>query len=177
MAITLIEQIDQLAKIAGDFSQFANIGNAHLEHFDITDSLSSVIRLHNTHPRAHIEWEQEEGDYTVYSDRVQMNRLFTNLIQNGIEANEDTSRKAHIMIRQQRQDGHILFSISDDSGGIPAHMQQNIFKPNFTTKSSGTGLGLAICKGIIEKANGSIWFESEEGKGTTFYIMLPGDRT
>lgn len=176
MAVTLIEQIDQLAKIAGDFSQFANIGNAHLEHFDISDSLSSVIRLHNTHPRAHIEWEKEDGDYTVYADRVQMNRLFTNLVQNAIEANEDVSRKAHILIRQQRQDGQILFSISDDSGGIPAHMQQNIFKPNFTTKSSGTGLGLAICKGIIEKANGRIWFESGEGQGTTFYILLPGEK-
>jgi two-component system nitrogen regulation sensor histidine kinase NtrY len=66
-----------------------------------------------------------------------------------------------------------LISVKDQSGGIPETMRENIFTPNFTTKSSGTGLGLAICKGIVEKANGHIWFESEEGVGSTFYITLP----
>jgi two-component system nitrogen regulation sensor histidine kinase NtrY len=66
-------------------------------------------------------------------------------------------------------DEHI---IKDESGRIPESMRGNIFTPNFTTKSSGTGLGLAICKGIVEQANGHIWFESEEGKGTTFFIEM-----
>ena len=52
-------------------------------------------------------------------------------------------------------------------------MQENIFVPNFTTKSSGTGLGLAMCKGIVEQAKGNIWFETEQGRGTTFYVELP----
>ncbi|NCI46562.1 sensor histidine kinase [Sediminibacterium soli] len=173
MAVTLIEQIDQLSKIAGDFSQFANIGNARLEKFDITDALSSVVRLYQAHPKAQIEWAKEAGDYAVFSDRVQMNRLFTNLIQNAIEANEEPHRQAHIRIQQQIVDGQILLSVADDSGGIPPRMRENIFKPNFTTKSSGTGLGLAICKGIVEKANGRIWFESVEEKGAVFYIRLP----
>jgi two-component system nitrogen regulation sensor histidine kinase NtrY len=173
MAITLIEQIDQLSKIAGDFSQFANIGNAQMEQFDITEVLSSLIRLYGTNPAIELEWVREEGNYEVFSDRVQMNRLFTNLLQNAIEANEDPGKKIKVTVRQKTEEGHILISLQDESGGIPERARGNIFKPNFTTKSSGTGLGLAIVKGIVEKSNGQIWFESNEGAGTTFYIRLP----
>ena len=67
----------------------------------------------------------------------------------------------------------IIISIQDKGGGIPANMQSKIFTPNFTTKSSGTGLGLAICKGIAEKANGHIWFETKENEGSVFFVSLP----
>jgi two-component system nitrogen regulation sensor histidine kinase NtrY len=173
MAVTLIEQIDQLSKIAGDFSQFANIGNARMETFDITETLSSVIRLYSSNPRIQLEWYKEEGMYKIYSDRVQMNRLFTNLLQNAIEANTDAGTLIKVAISQRNENGWVLISVKDESGGIPESMKENIFTPNFTTKSSGTGLGLAICKGIVEKARGQIWFESEEGKGATFFIKLP----
>lgn len=173
MAITLIEQIDQLSKIAGDFSQFANIGNANMETFDITEVLSSLNRLYSANPRIQIEWYKEEGNYSIYSDRVQMNRLFTNLLQNAIEASEDKEALVKVVLNQRTEDHHIVIAVKDFSGGIPANMMENIFKPNFTTKSSGTGLGLAICKGIVEQANGQIWFETEEGVGSTFFIRLP----
>ena len=52
-------------------------------------------------------------------------------------------------------------------------MLNKIFTPNFTTKTSGTGLGLAMCKGIVEKSNGRIWFETVEGEKTIFFVELP----
>ena len=173
MAVTLIEQIDQLSKIAGDFSQFANIGNARIEKFDITEVISSLTRLYSSNPRIHLEWYKEEGRYEILSDKVQINRLFTNLLQNAVEAGEGKDTTIHVIIRQKNESEQILISVEDDSGGIPESMKENIFTPNFTTKSSGTGLGLAICKGIVEQANGQIWFTSEEGVGTTFFIKLP----
>ncbi|MFX5563072.1 ATP-binding protein, partial [Acinetobacter baumannii] len=63
--------------------------------------------------------------------------------------------------------------IEDQSGGIPEQVVPHIFSPNFTTKNSGTGLGLAICKGIVEKAEGTISFRSIKAKGTIFTILLP----
>ena len=57
--------------------------------------------------------------------------------------------------------------------GIPEELKEKMFSPNFTTKTTGSGLGLAMVKQIIANHNGEIWFESEEGKGTTFYILLP----
>jgi signal transduction histidine kinase len=173
MAITLIEQIDQLSKIAGDFSQFANIGNASMERFDIGEVLASVINLYRSQPGIQIGWEKTEQACFIFSDKVQMNRLFTNLFQNAIEAETDQHATIVLNIQQQVIDGQVLLSISDRSGGIPENMQQDIFTPNFTTKTSGTGLGLAICKGIVEKANGTIWHESLDGIGATFFIKLP----
>ena len=109
----------------------------------------------------------------IISDRVQMNRLFTNLILNAIEAKTDVNAVVNIRIEQKIVTKGILVALKDNSGGIPSDMKKNIFTPNFTTKSSGTGLGLAMCKGIVEQANGRIWFETEEGIGTTFFIQLP----
>ncbi|MEK7198312.1 MAG: HAMP domain-containing sensor histidine kinase, partial [Bacteroidota bacterium] len=173
MAVTLIEQIDQLSKIAGDFSQFANIGNASIERFDMNEILTSLIRLYSANPGIQIEWNRQAGLYQILADKVQMNRLFTNLLQNAIEAREGSDKIVQVVINQKMENDSMVFSLKDHSGGIPETMKENIFTPNFTTKSSGTGLGLAICKGIVEKANGQIWFESEAGVGTTFYIRLP----
>jgi two-component system, NtrC family, nitrogen regulation sensor histidine kinase NtrY len=171
MALTLIEQIDQLSKIASDFSQFANIGNAKMEKIDLREVVESVTRLYATHPELEINFTPSLGVAPVMADRVQMNRLLTNLLQNAVEAGND--RRVHVTIAIEQQEDKILLSVQDDAGGIPESMQVNIFTPNFTTKSSGTGLGLAICKGIVEKANGTIWFETTEGGGTSFFVSLP----
>ena len=68
-------------------------------------------------------------------------------------------------------DREMQISISDNGPGIPAEVQEKIFRPNFTTKSNGNGLGLAISKRIVEGSGGRIEFETSD-KGTTFYIYL-----
>ena len=86
----------------------------------------------------------------------------------------------HLSIKIQQQlllikhkiKSNVLVAIQDEGEGIADDMQAKIFTVNFTTKSSGTGLGLAICKGIVENANGKIWFETSQ-KGTTFFVELP----
>jgi len=175
VAATLVEQIDQLSKIAGDFSQFANIGNVLLEKFDISEVLQSLVSLYQSDGRLTLIWEREVGDSFILADRVQITRLFTNLIKNAIEASpkEGADTIANIFIRQYRENNQVVIAITDEGMGIPEAIQQKIFIPNFTTKSSGTGLGLAICKGIVEKANGRIWFETKESTGTTFFVALP----
>jgi len=173
VANTLIEQIEQLSKIAGDFSQFANIGNVKIENFNVSEVLGSLVNLFSADSNLDIQWKGREGEYIINADKVQVNRLFTNLIKNAVEASEDNSGIIEINIHQYTQGGNVVVAITDKGTGIPPEMREKIFVPNFTTKSSGTGLGLAICHGIVEKANGHIWFETEPGKGTTFYVSLP----
>jgi signal transduction histidine kinase len=106
------------------------------------------------------------------ADKTQMNRLFTNLFSNAVDAC-DGKHKCTVEVREIRENGFIRISIKDNGEGIPSEMRSKIFTPNFTTKSSGTGLGLAMCKSIVEQARGKIWFETVEGEGTVFFVELP----
>jgi len=173
MARTLIEQIDQLSKIAGDFSQFANIGNARLERFDVAEVLQSMMYLYSSNNQVQLNWERPTVPCMIYADKVQMNRLFTNLMQNAVEAGVEYAGKATIHIHQEIRNDRVIITLRDESGGISESMKAHIFSPNFTTKSSGTGLGLAISRGIVEKANGHISYTTRDGEGTTFIIDLP----
>ena len=173
MSSTLIEQTDQLAKIAGDFSQFANINQAKPEIMNLSQLLASLCSLHTTGSDANIEYEEPEEEFIIYADKAQMNRLFTNLLKNATEAaNPDNDDELTIGIRQVRRRDCVMVVISDNGTGIAADKLEHIFEPNFTTKSSGTGLGLAICKRITENAGGKIRFDTREGIGTNFYIEL-----
>ena len=172
VANTLVEQIDHLSKIAADFSQFANIGNTNVAIFDLHDVIGSLKDLYQPNQNLEIEWKPVNDKIMVNADKTQMNRLFTNLFTNAVEACKENA-DCKIEISEKRDGDNVLISIKDNGEGIPPQMQENIFIPNFTTKSSGTGLGLAMCMGIVEQAHGKIWFETEQGRGTTFYVELP----
>lgn len=124
----------------------------------------------------------------IYIDPNLIRIIFQNLISNSVKY---TPEKGHIKIqielRQNCQafDGtksftHAIFiSVSDTGFGIPAEQQKNIFTKLFRADNAkekiaeGTGLGLYIVQSIIEHSGGKIWFESEENKGTTFFVLLP----
>ena len=172
VAKTLVEQIDHLSKIASDFSQFAHIGNPVNELVDLHELLSNLTSLYETMEKVRFKWVPVHDKIKIFADKTQMNRLFTNLLQNAMEACHDQEVCA-ISLVEELQGNYILIRISDNGEGIPVAMQSKIFIPNFTTKSSGTGLGLAMSKTIVEQAKGRIWFETEEDMGTTFFVELP----
>ncbi len=172
VANTLVEQIDHLSKIAADFSQFANIGNTNVEIFDLHDVMGSLKGLYQSDPNVELVWFPVSEKLMLHADKTQMNRLFTNLFTNAVQACRE-NEQCRIIIDERIESGTAVISIKDNGEGIPAEMQDKIFVPNFTTKSSGTGLGLAMCKGIVEQAGGKIWFETGQGKGTTFFVQLP----
>lgn len=172
VAQTLVEQINHLNQIAGEFSQFANIGNPKNETFDLHEVLYQLIQLHRMDERVQLDCEPVPQQVMVEADRTHLNRLFTNLIQNAIQAVPE-GKQVEIHIDEEIRDNKILVKIRDNGMGIPDEMRPHIFTPNFTTKTSGTGLGLAMCKGIVEHARGNIWFETIAGTGTTFFVELP----
>ncbi len=171
VAHTLVEQIDHLSKIAADFSQFANISYTNIEEFDLHDVLRSLKELYKADENIEFMWRPVRRRLMVHADKTQMNRLFTNLFANAVEACVD--KACRIEVTEELHDRVVRINISDNGEGISPEMQTRIFIPNFTTKSSGTGLGLAMCKGIVEQVKGKIWFDTRQGEGTTFHVEIP----
>lgn len=169
---TMVEQIDHLSHIAGEFSQFANIGNPKPESVDLHTVLEHLIRLFSLEPGVRLNWSKLPDPVPLFADKTHLNRLFTNLIRNAIQAVPEEQEK-RIQVVEYRQENYILIEVRDNGVGIPEAEQAKIFVPNFTTKTSGTGLGLAMCKGMVEQAQGEIWFETQPGLGTSFFVKLP----
>lgn len=173
VAGTLVEQIEHLSNIASDFSAFARIGEPNNEEVLLNEVLYSLTSLYQGHEDCEVTYIQPQQDFYVFADKTQMNRLFTNLLLNAIQAIPE-DRKGQIVVRLQlTADSSVIVCVSDNGEGISTEVQSRIFVPNFTTKSSGTGLGLAMCKNIAEQARGEIWFETKLNEGTTFYVKLP----
>jgi len=168
----LLEQIEHLSQIAGDFAQFAKIGNTKNQIFDINQMLENSITLYSTNDEIQIDYDLYPNGILVEADKTQINRVFNNLLQNAVQSVPDY-RQVLINVKSELHDHKVLISIKDNGNGIQAGMINKIFTPNFTTKTSGTGLGLAMCKGIVEKLNGRIWFETKEGEWTCFFVELP----
>ncbi len=171
VATNMVEQIDHLSKIASDFSQFAHIGIEKKELLDLGEMLKQVVTLYENNRQVKIIWQKLEKPTIIVADKTQVNRLFTNLFQNAVQAAKDETVK--LTITETIHEGNITICISDNGIGIPDELKDKIFAPSFTTKSSGTGLGLAISKDIVERMNGEIWFNTQLGEGTQFYVRVP----
>jgi signal transduction histidine kinase len=104
-----------------------------------------------------------------------MAQVLGNLVKNAIEAMDGRSGPVWVRAQDLPDKGRVRISVTDQGCGIPAEARDKIFQPFFTTKSigKGTGLGLPISYGIVKMHRGTIWFESEVGRGTTFHIELP----
>jgi len=118
-----------------------------------------------------LEFNQYKSIF-VWADKEQFLQVINNLITNAIQSIPD-KEKGEIELEVKCPEDKVLIRISDNGPGIPEELREKLFVPNFTTKTSGMGLGLAISKKIIENAGGRIWFKTEIGKGSTFFIELP----
>jgi light-regulated signal transduction histidine kinase (bacteriophytochrome) len=103
-----------------------------------------------------------------------MYHILQNLINNGLKFN--TTEAPEVTINWTNSLNHYTFSVSDNGIGISKEYSTTIFQMfkrlHNEHEYDGTGIGLAICKKIVEYYNGEIWFESEEGKGTTFFFSI-----
>ena len=171
VSATLVEQMDHLSNIASEFSRFANIENAKPERFNINEALKSVKQLYEEDRAIEFTWKYTPNELFIVADKTHINRILTNLILNGIQAVKEGT-KPNIKITEIVLDNIVTIIITDNGSGIPIDMQDKIFMPNFTTKSSGTGLGLSMCKRMTEQAGGILHFETAEN-GTSFFVSFP----
>ncbi|UOE33964.1 HAMP domain-containing histidine kinase [Hymenobacter monticola] len=175
---TLITQIDVLSDIATSFSNFTNLPAMRPERLDVAAVLRRCAALHQ--PDAsdgaldlRLPPDAETGRYVVFADENLLVRTFNNLLINARQAVPE-GREPHIAVSLAPVNGSsVRVAIRDNGAGIPEEVREKVFVPNFTTKASGSGIGLAVAKRGIESAGGKIWFETEVGEGTDFFIELP----
>lgn len=170
---SFVEQIDSLATIASEFSNFAKMPDTKLEKLMLIPIIaqSRDVFTNTNNAEIHIS-NLTNKEITVEGDKDQLLRSFNNLMKNAIEAATGKD-KCLIYIKITNDSDFVWVEIDDNGKGIDPELQEKIFVPNFTTKSSGTGLGLAFVKQAIENAGGTIDFKSVADHGTTFYLSFP----
>ncbi len=115
-------------------------------------------------------------DASVEIDKDRFSRVLENLITNALKFTNDSGKVA---LEAYEKEDKVLIKIEDNGIGIPEQLKEYIFDKFSKARRLGTkgetttGLGMSIVKTIVEKHNGKIWLESQEGKGTAFYIRLP----
>jgi nitrogen fixation/metabolism regulation signal transduction histidine kinase len=168
----MVEQIDALSNIAGEFSNFAQMPRTQEEDLDLADVVDAALALIGAVDK-HFTLERPPGEaLPIRADREQLLRVFNNLLKNA-EQSIPEGRVPNITVVLRRTDEQVIAEVRDNGSGIAGADQERIFRPNFTTKSSGMGLGLAMVQRIVEGAGGKVWFETREGQGTTFFVALP----
>ncbi|MBT2557362.1 HAMP domain-containing histidine kinase [Hymenobacter sp. ISL-91] len=179
---TLITQIDVLTDIATSFSNFTNLPAMRPERLDVVPILRRCVHLHQSRPggggiRLALPPVTAPDQYVVFADESLLVRTFNNLLINALQSVPEGRTPEVVAILEPLGDepgqGRVRICIADNGTGIAAEVQPQIFVPNFTTKETGSGIGLAVARRGIESAGGHIWFETEEGVGTRFYIELP----
>ena len=166
----LIQQIDTMSSVASAFSNFASMPAQQNETLDVVKVVQLALDIFN---EDFIRFSYSEEEIIASLDRTQLIRVITNLVKNAIQAIPENQENKDIFVRVFRKGNHAIITVKDNGKGVSEQNKARIFEPKFTTKSSGMGLGLAIIKNIIENYNGTITFESEEGKGTEFTVSFP----
>lgn len=172
---TLIEQIDNLSRIAGTFSNFARMPEAQFSRVDLAAKVYSTVQLY-VHNQEHIKLNfigEREGIY-ILADAEQLSQVFNNLLKNAIQSIPyNQIGVVNVSIEANKEE--VTVKIEDNGCGIPSDIAEKLFTPNFTTKNTGMGLGLTITKNIVEITGGSITFVQNESEGTTFFVVFPRD--
>ncbi|MGB4776343.1 MAG: HAMP domain-containing sensor histidine kinase [Daejeonella sp.] len=170
---SFIEQIESLAHIASEFSNFAKMPDTILQDVNLFSVIEKSIELFRQSENVTITFNKEiNNNIIVKADKDQLLLCFNNLIKNAVEAIPD-KRAGLIKFNLYCTKENASIEIYDNGSGIAEHLQKQIFVPNFTTKSSGTGLGLAFVKQALENMGGSIRFETKAEIGTTFFLTIP----
>ncbi|RZM27583.1 MAG: sensor histidine kinase [Pedobacter sp.] len=168
---SFVEQIDSLARIASEFSNFAKMPDAKFEKIKLLPIIEQSKNVYINSGDISID-SLVDREIEVLGDKDQLLRAFNNLFKNATEAVEEGTLSV-ITIRVTNDESEVRIEVADNGRGIDESLHDNIFVPNFTTKSSGTGLGLAFVKQAIENAGGSVSFKSIIDGGTTFYLTFP----
>jgi len=178
-----LEGVKRIAKIVKGFKEFSHPGSEEKQTIDLNQAIETTISV------ARHEWKYCADLVTAFDADLplvpclvgEFNQVILNLIVNSAHAISSAAEKngkgkGTITISTCREGDWARIAVADTGVGIPVEIRSRVFEPFFTTKEvgKGTGQGLALAHAaIVKRHQGQLWFESELGTGTTFFIRLP----
>lgn len=175
------EGLARVATIVRAMKDFSHVNHKGMSAADLNQALQSTLTVARNELKYVANIECEYGEISpVVCNLGDLNQVFLNLLVNAAHAIGDvvkqTGEKGRITVRTRQEGTWVELSISDTGTGIPEEIREKIFDPFFTTKEvgRGTGQGLAIARSIVvTKHGGMLTFDTQVGRGTTFYVRLP----
>lgn len=162
----LVHQIDIISAITKSFSDFAKMPVHNNTKVDVVETIRNSVAIFPPNEVVFIT-NTDRLEYKI--DALYLTRIVTNIVKNGLQAiPSDRNRAVNVELTNNKD--KFTIAITDNGSGIENDKKDKVFFPNFTTKSEGMGLGLSMVKKIVEDYQGKIWFESQIGFGTTFFI-------
>jgi PAS domain S-box-containing protein len=175
-----LDGVARVAKIVQAMKSFAHPDQPGKAPADLNDAIRSTLAV-GAHELKYVA--EVVTDFAplppVPCHLGDINQVLLNLFVNAAhaigEVVGDSGARGSIRVRTFQQGGEIVIAVQDTGAGIPEEIRLRIFEPFFTTKEvgRGSGQGLAISRAVIERHGGTLTFDTELGKGTTFWVRLP----
>ena len=162
------KNVDYINKIVADLQDFARPLKPNVEETDLKLVIDELLKKNGLPENVKVSVKIETGK--IVADSTFINRILYNLVNNAVQA---MPKGGKLTIRTYKEAKDVLITVKDTGVGIPEAVKGKLFTPMFTTKSKGQGFGLAVIKRMTESLGGTVSFESQEGKGTTFIVRLP----
>ena len=162
------KNIDYINKIVADLQDFARPLNPRIEETDLKRLIDDLLTKNGLPENVKVSVKVETKK--VLADSTFINRIMYNLVNNAAQAMPNGGK---LTIHTYNETNDTVITVKDTGVGIPENVKGKLFTPMFTTKAKGQGFGLAVIKRMTEALGGTVSFESQEGKGTTFTVRLP----
>ncbi len=180
---TIVRQVEEMRRMVNEFSDFARMPAAVMKEEDIAPLLKEIVLLQQQ-ARPDIQFDlqlPQEGALNVMCDASQISRVFTNIVENAVNAIEEDENpdkknapKDIKIVVEMSQSGKLVTTVKDSGKGLPADVDvSKLFDPYVTTRKKGTGLGLAIVRRVVDEHGGQIRLSRREEGGTCVEIIFP----
>ncbi|MDJ0839933.1 MAG: ATP-binding protein [Acidobacteriota bacterium] len=170
----------RIADIVSDLRIYARRSGGDFVKVDVNNCLESTMNLVRLNYKEYVEIIEDYREYVMLmGNQGELNQVFMNLAVNACQAIKSKARRegsrGKLIVSCYRENSWGVIRFVDTGGGIPEGIRSRIFEPFFTTKTEGegTGLGLSISFGIIQRHQGRVEVESDDGRGTTFTVHIP----
>ncbi len=153
-----------------DFSRPVEVHFADVDLAKLTREVADLMTPPAQLAHVTVEVDSPSGPVPLRGDADLIKQALMNLVTNAIEAMKEGGS---LRLKTARDNGAVTLEVSDTGPGIPAALRNKVFQLYFTTKGKSSGIGLAMTYRAVQLHNGTIEFESAEGRGTTFRIQFP----